>query len=101
VVDEPRPFKLIQGGWVWVSGKARVSSQRPLIIELIDAAGKVVGYRQADVTPLEDGVYSSFGIEIPYEVKGATWVRLSVKEISNSRIEGVLRLASIEIMLSP
>ena len=101
VIDEPRPFKLIQGGWVWVSGKARVSSQRPLIIELIDAAGKVVGYRQADVTPLEDGVYSSFGIEVPYEVKGATWVRLSVKEISNSRIEGVLRLASIEIMLSP
>jgi len=101
VVDEPRPFKLIQGGWVWVSGKARLSSQRPLIIELIDATGKVVGYRQADVTLIDGGGYSSFGIEVPYEVKGATWVRLSVKEISNSHIEGVLRLASIEIMLSP
>jgi hypothetical protein len=68
---------------------------------LVDANGKVVGYRQADVVPLEDGIYSTFGIDVPYEVKGATWVRLLVKEISNTRIEGLVRLASIEIMLSP
>ncbi len=101
VIQEPLPNKLIQGGKVLVSGLARVSSDQPLLIELIAANGSVVGYRQAGVTVDPAGGYTPFMVEVPYQISEPAWVRLTVKEMSSGRIEGVIQLTSLEVLLSP
>lgn len=101
VIQEPLPSKLIQGGKVFVSGLARVSSDLPLLIELITKDGSVVGYRQAGVTVDPAGAHTPFMIEVPYQVYEPTWVRLTVKEMSSGRIEGIIELTSLEVLLSP
>jgi hypothetical protein len=97
-IKEPLPKTLIQGGKVVVSGLVRPNSGGALLAELIAADGRVVGYRQGNVTPAGDHI--PFVIEIPYSVDAPTWVRLSVKEIS-PRIPGITALSSIEILLGP
>jgi hypothetical protein len=101
IIQEPLPNKLIQGGKVLISGLARVSSDQPLLIELIAANGSVVGYRQAGVTVDPAGGYTPFMIEVPYQISEPTWVRLTVKEMSSGRLEGVIQLTSLEVLLSP
>jgi len=101
IVQEPLPNKLIQGGKVLISGLARVSSDFPLLIELIAADGSIVGYRQAGVVAEPAGGYTPFMVEVPYQVSEPTWVRLTVKEMSSGRIEGVIQLTSLEVLLSP
>jgi hypothetical protein len=101
VLQEPLPNKLIQGGKVFISGMARLSSDFPLLIELITADGSVVGYRQAEVAVDPAGGYMPFMVEVPYQVSEPTWVRLTVKEMSTGRIEGVIQLTSLEVLLSP
>jgi hypothetical protein len=101
VVQEPLPNKLIQGGKVIVSGLARVSSDQPLLIELIAADGSLTGYRQAGVTIDPEGGYTPFMVEVPYQVSEPTWVRLTVKEMSSGRIQGMIQLTSLEVLLSP
>ena len=101
VIQEPLPHKLIQGGKVFISGMARLSSDFPMLIELITADGSVVGYRQVGVAVDPAGGYLPFTVEVPYQVSEPTWVRLTVKEMSTGRIEGVIQLTSLEVLLSP
>ncbi|MCU0484765.1 MAG: hypothetical protein MUC85_01515 [Anaerolineales bacterium] len=105
LITEPLPNKLIQGGTLVVSGRARLANEQPLLIELTTAKGQVVGYRQAGVsigesdTPIGD--YVSFRAEVPYTVTEPTWVRLSVRMDSDGIISGPIYLTSQEILLSP
>ena len=101
VIQEPLPNKLIQGGKVFVSGLTRLSSDQPLLIELITADGSIVGYRQAGVSLDPAGGYMPFEVEVPYQVTEPTWVRLSVKEMSIGKIAGLIQLTSLEVLLSP
>lgn len=101
IVQEPRTNKLIQGGKVFISGLARVSSDQPLLVELIASNGSIPGYRQAGVTVDPAGGYTPFTVEVPYQVSEPTWVRLTVKEMSSGRIQGLIELTSFEVLLSP
>lgn len=101
IIQEPLPNKLIQGGQVFVSGLARLSSDQPLLVELIAANGSVPGYRQAGVTVDPQGGYTPFMVEVPYQVSEPTWVRLTVKEMSSNRIQGAIQVTSLEVLLSP
>ena len=101
IVLEPLPNKLIQGGVIVVNGLARLADDHPLLIELVTAQGKVVGYRLAGVTVDPLGQYTPFNAEVPYQVVGPTWVRLIIKQESSSRIPGLVYATSLEILLSP
>jgi hypothetical protein len=104
VIREPLPNILIQGGKVTVTGLARTSGVQPLLIQLIDAKGSVVGYRQANVTMPTDSLaangYATFTAEVPYQVSGATWVRLTVSAFED-RLPGPTHISSMEILLGP
>lgn len=101
IIQEPLPNKLIQGGTLVVAGLARVDGKQPLLIELITAEGKLVGYRLADVAANPAGDYGTFTTEVPYQVDSPTWVRMIIKENSSGRLAGVVYLTSQEILLSP
>jgi len=101
LVLEPLPNKLIQGGMLQVKGLARLSSEQPLLIELITAQGKVVGYRQGAVSVDPEGVYMPFSVEVPYTVNTPTWVRVVIRQENGGRIPGVVYATSLEVLLSP
>jgi len=99
VIRQPTKNKLIQGGVVTVSGLAKPTEDF-MLVELVAADGSVVGYRQVFVTPSPDGSYVPYAVEVPYQVKKGTWVRLMINE-SGTRITGTERLSSVEVYLSP
>ena len=104
IIREPVPNTLIQGGKVIVTGLVRTSGEQPLLVELVDAKGVVVGYRQAVVTlpanPWATQGYATFMAEVPYSVEGPTWVRLDVSAFED-RLPGPTHLSSLEILLGP
>jgi hypothetical protein len=104
IVREPVPNTLIMGGKVVVTGLARTSGEQPLLVELIDSKGKVVGYRQAVATqpadPYANQGYATFKVEVPYSVDDPTWVRLVVSAFEDN-LSGPTHLSSVVILLGP
>lgn len=104
IIREPVPNTLIQGGKVVVTGLVRTSGEQPLLVELVNTAGTVVGYRQAAVTlpadPWATQGYGTFQVEVPYSVDGPTWVRLDVSAFED-HLEGPTHLSSVVILLGP
>ena len=100
ILREPAQNTLIQGGRLVVSGLARPGSGSLLLVELVARDGRVVGYRQASITPPTEGSHGTFTIDVPYTVTTTTWVRLTVSE-SGGRIPGPTHISTIEVMLSP
>ena len=104
IIREPVPSTLIMGGKVVVTGLVRTSGEQPLLVELVDANGAVVGYRQAVVTipadPWATEGYATFKAEVPYSVEGPTWVRLAASAFED-RLPGPTHLSSLVILLGP
>ena len=102
IIRYPYPDQTIWGGKLWVSGVARRVNDSPLIIELINEEGNVVGASRIEVPPpTAEMSHMPFGEEIPYFVEGSTSVRLTIRQDSNQRIPGVVALSSITIVLEP
>lgn len=99
VIRQPTPNQLIQGGTAIVSGIVK-PTQKVLLVELVTADGRVLGYREVFVEPSADGSYVPYAVEVPYQVEAGTWVRMRVSE-SNLRIAGIEHLTSVEVYLSP
>lgn len=100
VIQEPTRKTLIQGGKVLVSGMARPNGPNPLLVQLITADGRQVGFRLAGVETPQPGAYGPFAVEVPYQISDPIKVLLTVSEGADS-ITDVIHLASIEVMLSP
>lgn len=104
IIREPVPNTLIQGGKVVVTGLARTSGDQPLLIELVNVDGTVVGYRQAVVSlpadPWATQGFATFRAEVPYSVDGPTWVRLDVSAFEDL-LGGPTHLSSVVILLGP
>ncbi len=100
VIKEPRRDELVQGGVLVVSGLARPEHEMPLIAELIDESGAVVGFRLVNVPAGPPSEHRPFLVEVPYSVNEATWVRLVLRE-QGERIPGTINLASQVILVGP
>ena len=102
IIRYPYPDQVIQGGKLWVSGVARRVNDSPLIIELINEEGNVVGASRLEVPPpTEEMSHMPFGVEIPYFIEGTTPVRLTIRQDSTQRLPGIAALSSIQIILEP
>lgn len=100
VLESPRPNRLIQGGTMRVTGKARPHSTQPFRIEITTSDGKIVGTRQVSVIPAAGSQYGTFAIDVPYHVTSTSRVRVQVWE-PGSDIPGIINLSSVEVLLSP
>lgn len=102
IVRTPKAGALISGGEVTLTGLARPVNDSPLIFELIDETGKVVGEKLISVAePTGDLSHTPFTVEIPYTVSELTPVRLTMHQESTSRIPGAVELATLELTLAP
>ncbi|MCD6400872.1 MAG: hypothetical protein J7L73_02980 [Anaerolineales bacterium] len=100
VIQQPEPKQLIQGGKIIVAGLVRTLSDQPLVIELINENGGVVGSRLAAISQDEEGGHRLFAAEVPYQVSTPTWVRITVTE-HGERLPGTIHISTIEALLSP
>jgi hypothetical protein len=100
VINTPEERMLIQGGSLRVAGLARQRSDQPLLIELETTDGKIVGTRQAGLTPDPGSTYGTYAIDVPYQVSSPTKVLLKIW-LPGDRIPGILYLSSVEVLLSP
>jgi hypothetical protein len=96
---EPPLLHNITGGEVIVQGKMQVFNDLPVILELVDRQGQVVGSRMVSVGPA-DGEYYEIITSIPYQVTQYTPVRLVIRQ-SDNRIPGQYYLYSQQLFLSP
>jgi hypothetical protein len=102
IVRQPRTDTVVSGGVVAVSGIIRPVNDTPVIFELIDTAGRVVGAAETEISPPSgDYSHTPFRIGIPYQVSTSTPVRLVLRQQSDGRIPGTIALWSRVISLEP
>ncbi len=102
LVRYPPEDTIFNGGTVVVIGLARPVNPNPLVFELIDEQGKVVGASQLVVPdPTGDLSHTPFQVGIPYDVKETTNVRLTIRQESAGRIPGTVALWSMKLALEP
>jgi hypothetical protein len=102
VIRSPRPNQTIQGGVLNVVGLAQPVNENPVIFELIDEQGTVVGSTQVVVPPpTGDLSHTPFDVQIPYQVSGSTPVRFSIRQESAERLPGTVALTSYDLVLEP
>ena len=103
LIRYPDNEQVVAGGEVWVAGLADPVSSSPLVLELIDEAGNVLGSRQIPIEePSGDLSHTPFGVGIPYVLEeDITPVRLILRQESDGRIPGTVALSSIELTLIP
>jgi hypothetical protein len=87
---------------VVVAGSARVVNDQPLIVELIDEQGAIVGSAEALVSQPSDALnHVPFQMTISYTVTHRTRVRLSIRQESATRIAGTVWMSSSILFLDP
>ncbi|HEX2979067.1 MAG TPA: hypothetical protein VHO48_02275 [Anaerolineaceae bacterium] len=100
VFEQPRVNQFIQGSTLQVSGYARPVNTQPLVLEVIDAKGNVIGSRQIPVEANQVDVYVPFETEITCTPQRESWTRLILRQ-SGTRIPGTAMLSSVLFYLSP
>ncbi len=102
LVSTPREGSLISGGAVAVDGAARVFNDQPVIVELIDEQGTIVGSAEVLVPQPSDTLnHVPFQMNVPYTVTHRTRVRLSIRQESATRIPGTVWMSSSILFLDP
>jgi hypothetical protein len=103
LIRYPANEQIVSGGEVWVAGLADPVSTNPLVLELIDEEGNVLGSAQIPIEePTGDLSHTPFGVGIPYVLEDPmTPVRLILRQESDGRIPGTVALSSIELTLIP
>ncbi len=95
----PKRGEEVSGGDLPVTGEFQPATNQPVIFELVDANGKLLGSRILQLGPA-DGKYQQFTISIPYQLAKKSPARLLIRQ-SDDRIDGLAYLYSIKLQVSP
>jgi hypothetical protein len=99
ILGSPKDGDEIKGGLLQVRGEFQPANDLPMVLELIDLNGTVIGSRLLQLDPAEEK-YQQFTTSIPYKINKKTAVRLVIRQ-SDDRIEGLAYLFSERLMLVP
>ena len=100
IIESPSEYDAIMKGVVVVTGLARPVVDSPLILELYDGDGVVLGRRQVSVPLKADGTHSPFTAEVQYSITQPVVARLVIRQ-QTSRIPGNVELYSLILLLRP
>jgi hypothetical protein len=89
----------ISGGELPVTGEFEPATDKPVVFELIDIDGNVIGSRILQLGPA-DGNYQQFTTTIPYQLVKKTQARLVIRQ-SDDRIDGLAYLFSMKLLVAP
>lgn len=89
----------VSGGELSVTGEFKPANDQPLVLELLDDQGNVLGSRLLQLRPA-DGKYQQFSTIVPYTINKLLPVQLVIRQ-SDDRIEGLAYLYSIPLLIGP
>jgi hypothetical protein len=95
----PKRGDEIFGGDLPVTGEFQPANDKPIVLELIDINGNVIGSRILQLGPA-DGKYQQFTTTIPYQLAKKTQARLVIRQ-SDDRMDGLAYLYSIKLVVGP
>jgi len=102
IVRSPLQGQVISGGVLQVNALVRPVNDNPLILELVDEKGVVIGSTSLQlVFPTGNLSHTPFDVAIPYTVSQSTKARLVLRQESTGRIPGTVALSSLELTLQP
>ena len=93
----PQAAESIFGGVVNVRGDIWPFSLQPVILELMDAAGKSIALRIITLDTINPQLFET---TIPYKVTEVTAARLTIRQ-DDDRMPGVFYIYSQEVILNP
>ena len=89
----------VLGGTLPLTGEINPINDTPIIIELFDQEGHIIGSRLLQLAPA-DGKYQQFTTTIPYQVNKRLPARLVIRQ-SDDRISGLAYFYSLELFVNP
>jgi hypothetical protein len=102
LIRQPKADMTVSGGVLHLVGLADPVNATPLVIELTDEQGTVVGSATITVQPPSgDLSHTPFAVDIPYSVSTTTPVRLNIHQNSDGRLPGIMALTSETVVLNP
>jgi hypothetical protein len=99
VLRSPKKGDEISGGELTVRGEIRPVNDSPIVLELFDIDGNLIGSRVLDLNPA-DGSYQIFNTTLPYKVDKKMPARLTFRQ-SDDRIAGMAFLYSMRLWVNP
>lgn len=99
-IMRPAAGASVSGGTLHVEGIGLASFEQTLLIEVIDAAGRVIGLQPVLVQAPDWGMAGPFKAEVAYTLDAAGAGRIVVRDISPAHGDDVHR-ASVEVELAP
>ena len=97
LVFSPRAGETVARGVVNVQGDIWPFNLQPVVLELVDAAGKSLGLRILSIEEIKPQLFQT---TIPYKVSEPTTVRLVIRQ-DDDRMPGVFYIYTQEIILNP
>lgn len=102
IIRYPEPAQVVNGGTLVLYILVRPVNASPLLVEIIDDSGKVVGSKEFIVPqPTGDLSHTPVVLEIPYSLDLPTGARVTLSQKSDNRIPGIVALSSLAITLEP
>lgn len=100
ILQFPTPDESIAGGLLPIVGIARSLTDHPLLFELYNSSGELLGSTQVMIQTAADEQYTAIQTEISYHVSKPDWARLIIHQ-TDSRISGDVAVVSQRIYLKP
>jgi hypothetical protein len=102
IIRSPFEGQVISGGIVQVTALVRPVNDNPLILELLDEQGNLIGSTSLElIYPTGDLSHTLFDVAISYTVNQPTNARLVLRQESTGRIPGTVALTSLALTLQP
>lgn len=96
----PREDGIVDGGTVRVRGAGWVDHDGPIIIQILDRSGNLLGSTETEIDSPAPGHVGAFSIDIEYQIAYPQWVRISVTE-PHPVIDAPSHYTSVEVWLRP
>lgn len=96
----PRDERRVSGGVAHVRGGAWLDEDLPLLIEVLDRTGNVVGSAEVEVQAPVLGELGTFEADVPFTIPNAQYGRIAVIERTENP-PGVRHFTSVRVYLEP
>lgn len=96
----PREGARVQGGTVTVRGAGWLDTSGPLVVDVLDRNGVVIGSTTTTLVPPGIGQVGKFDVNVTYRTDVNQWGRIAVHEPAVG-IPGTLHYNSLEVYLEP
>ena len=99
-VFSPRSGARVRGNQVLVRGGGWLDTPGPLVVEVLDRNGQVVGTATTPLSTSRTGEVGMFEVQVPFDLPVSQYGRIAVYEPAISPA-GVLHYSSVDVYLQP